>query len=291
MSEGSTGRVPEFKRSGFMAGAANGLCPGLGFLYLGMPATAVGFHLLLYVILFIGGWSGAVFLPLGYPILLVLLFGLWLFSMAYVAWKARCRPPATPARSQRWYFYALFFVASVVLTSVAVENRSFIFGYETFSISDRSMRNTLQPGDHLASDPRAYRRATPQRGDLVIFESPADDAALYIQRVLGLPGEQVEIRDGKLRINGVELREPYVRLSGDIHFRTPMAVMTVPDSHYLVLADNRNKGADSRVFGPVSHTSLRGQARIIVFSSSSDEGIRTDRIGQRLDQAQPTLMP
>lgn len=109
-----------------------------------------------------------------------------------------------------------------------------------------SMENTILPGDDLLGFRLAYSHSDPKRGDIIIFAFPDDESKKYVKRVIGLPGETVEITQGKVYIDGSEtpLEEPYLKeqwlvATGPFKFE-------VPKNSYLVLGDNRNDSYDSR---------------------------------------------
>lgn len=107
-----------------------------------------------------------------------------------------------------------------------------------------SMENTIHKGDRLLGFRLAYLFSEPERGDVVMFDFPDDESLLYVKRIIGLPGETVEIRDGKIYIDGstTPLAEDYLK-------ETPNAengIYEVPEGHYFMLGDNRNNSADSR---------------------------------------------
>lgn len=109
-----------------------------------------------------------------------------------------------------------------------------------------SMENTIIPGDRLLGNRLAYLKEAPKRGDIVIFKYPDNEEELYVKRVIGLPGEKIEVRDGKIYINGsaeplVEnyLKETWTVATGPYQFE-------VPEDAYLVMGDNRNDSWDAR---------------------------------------------
>lgn len=109
-------------------------------------------------------------------------------------------------------------------------------------VPSSSMETTIMTGDRVIGFRLAYNFSDPKRGDIMIFKFPDDESKLYIKRLIGLPGETVEIYDGNVYIDGEELDEPYltVRTLGSF------GPYTVPEGHYFMLGDNRNNSADSR---------------------------------------------
>lgn len=121
-----------------------------------------------------------------------------------------------------------------------------------------SMENTIQPGDRLLGLRLTYLWSEPQRGDIVVFRYPIDEAqghkTNFIKRIIGLPGETVEIRDAKVYIDGSEtpLDEPYLKdewrvLNDGITFK-------VPEGCYLMLGDNRNNSKDARYWASEAYS-------------------------------------
>lgn len=109
-----------------------------------------------------------------------------------------------------------------------------------------SMENTIMTGDRLIGARFLYWFDDPERGDIVLFQYPVDPDTLYIKRCIGLPGETVELRNGKIYINGSEtpLEEDYLKEEWTI--KNDGLVFHVPDDCYLMLGDNRNNSSDSR---------------------------------------------
>lgn len=111
-------------------------------------------------------------------------------------------------------------------------------------IPSGSMENTIMTGDRVFGNRLAYQFGEPERGDIVIFKYPDNEEELYIKRVIGLPGDKVEIRDGLVYLNdsAKPLEEPYLK-------ETPVGdygPYQVPEDGYFMLGDNRNWSKDSR---------------------------------------------
>ncbi len=128
-------------------------------------------------------------------------------------------------------------------------------------IPSSSMEPTLEINDRLIIEKISYRFRTPQRGDVVVF-SPTDTLReqnfkdAFIKRVIGLPGETVEVRGGKVYVNGEALREKYIDESPDYKY----GPVEVSPEQYLVLGDNRNNSYDSHYWGFVPRKNLIGRA-------------------------------
>ena len=105
-----------------------------------------------------------------------------------------------------------------------------------------SMENTIMTGDKIMTFRLAYLFDDPERGDIVVFPFPDDESVDYIKRIIGLPGEKVEIKDGVVIIDGEELVEDYVK--GDWDYN--MESITVPEDSYFMMGDNRKNSEDSR---------------------------------------------
>lgn len=123
-------------------------------------------------------------------------------------------------------------------------------------IPSESMVPTLEVNDRLITDKLLYRFTGLKRGDIVVFTPPVPSTDPYIKRVIGLPGDKVAVRDGKVFVNGVALDEPYI--AEKPAYRLPETA--VPDGHLLVLGDNRNHSADSHVWGLLARDKVMGRA-------------------------------
>ena len=113
-------------------------------------------------------------------------------------------------------------------------------------IPSESMENTIMTGDRIFGNRLSYLASEPERGDIIIFRFPDDERQLYIKRVIGLPGDEINIVEGKVYINNSDtpLDEPYLaeEMIGDY------GPFEVPEDSYFVLGDNRNKSKDSRIW-------------------------------------------
>ena len=130
-------------------------------------------------------------------------------------------------------------------------------------IPSGSMENTIMTGDRVFGNRLAYKFSDPKRFDIIIFKYPDDESQLFIKRIIGLPGETVEIHDGNIYINGsdtpledVDIKEPMEGSFGPY---------TVPEGCYFVMGDNRNNSRDSRYWENtfVSEDEILGKAVLL----------------------------
>lgn len=183
---------------------------------------------------------------------------------------------------------------------IALFIRTFIV--QAYKIPSGSMIPTLLIGDYLLvnklsyglrnpiKDDFLYEWSLPKRQEIVVFTYPADKNLDFIKRVIGLPGDTVEIINKKVYVNGAPLEEPYVQFTDkeiypkDISPRDNFGPVVVPQGHIFVLGDNRDQSYDSRFWGFVPLHSLKGKALIIYFSwDSSKHTIRFKRIGKLIN--------
>ena len=155
---------------------------------------------------------------------------------------------------------------------VALVIKTFLF--QAFYIPSSSMEPTLEVGDRVLVNKLSYRLHDVNRGDVVVFGRPESEAAAdvrdLIKRVVGLPGERIEAREGVVLVDGEVLEEPYLAdgaVTGDF------GPEEVPDGHVFVMGDNRGDSRDSRVFGAITEDSIVGRAFYRVWPPSSIGGV------------------
>lgn len=133
-------------------------------------------------------------------------------------------------------------------------------------VSGQSMENTLHDGDNLIVEKLSYRFSDPKRFDVIVFPYRFENNVFYIKRIIGLPGETVQIKDGKIYIDGEILEEDF----GKEVINDPGIAgnpITLGNDEYFVMGDNRNHSADSRVrdVGPVHRDELIGRAWVRIW--------------------------
>lgn len=168
--------------------------------------------------------------------------------------RRRKRPRKNPLRTFfRWVLFALFCAAALFFAIVVTGG--------TVYIADGSMNPTLQEGDKVILDSLCYYVRDPRRGDLVRFPSDSGNSMALIRRIVGLPGETVQIIDGKVFINGAVLDETAYAAGTVRYFGTASVPLTLSEDEYFVMADNRGSNFDSRdpTVGNVSKADISGR--------------------------------
>jgi len=174
-------------------------------------------------------------------------------------WHAETIPDALSEEQKSGWRRTLLDTLETILLSLALFLA--INGIsERIRVESISMQPTLFPGDYVIVNKLAYRfNHTPQRGDVIVFKYPPDpDAIPYIKRIIGLPGDQVHIADGKVFINDQLMLEPWLQVTTDRG-----GDWSVPEGQFFVMGDNRNNSSDSRSWGFVPFGNIIGRAELI----------------------------
>ena len=164
--------------------------------------------------------------------------------------KEIARPPKREKSPLNW--------ARDIVISLAISAFMIVFVYQPVKVEGTSMMPSLSDQERIFINKFIYRWEPIARGDLVVFHYPHDPAKSYIKRVIGIAGDQVEIRHGWVYVNGELLFEPYVL--DDYRDQRSYGPVIVPQDSYLVLGDHRNFSNDSRDFGPVQREYIYGKA-------------------------------
>ena len=189
--------------------------------------------------------------------------------------------------------------AILVAIVIALFIRTFVV--QAFKIPSGSMKQTLKIGDHILVNKFIYGVKIPylhktlipiedpKRGDIVVFRYPVDPDKDFIKRVIGIPGDVIEIRDKKLYLNGKRVNHDYgihtdPRILGEnVRPRDNFGPVTVPPHSLFVMGDNRDESYDSRFWGYVDYKAILGKAFIIYWSWDKENfGVRWGRIGRIL---------
>jgi signal peptidase I len=181
--------------------------------------------------------------------------------------------------------YAESIIIAIVLALVI---RTFVV--QAFKIPSGSMEDTLLIGDHILVNKLSYGiqlpfldvstrvfglMGDPERGDIIVFPFPRDPSRDFIKRVVGLPGDRIEVRQHRVYINGESLKEPYVKLDERAAMHASRyshgGPDVVPPGKLFVMGDNRDNSADSRDWGFLDSAQVKGRAFIIYWSWDSSE--------------------
>ncbi|MDD5551719.1 MAG: signal peptidase I [Candidatus Pacebacteria bacterium] len=163
-----------------------------------------------------------------------------------------------------------FLQTFLLALAIVIPVRYFLF--QPFIVSGSSMEPNFKQGEYLLIDELSFRFRAPERGEVVVFRYPKNPSYFYIKRIIGLPGETVEIQNSKLKIynynfpEGKVFNEPYIKGSTEDDLK-----ITLDKNEYFVLGDNREHSSDSRVFGPVSKKNIIGRGWIAVYPSQGVE--------------------
>ncbi|OLB37677.1 MAG: signal peptidase I [Acidobacteria bacterium 13_2_20CM_57_17] len=133
-----------------------------------------------------------------------------------------------------------------------------VFLYQPVKVEGTSMAPLLSDQERIFINKFVYRFEPIERGDVVVFWYPLDRSKSFIKRVIGLPGETVEIRQGAVYVDGKLVPEPYV--PSQYEDLSDFALVRVPKDSYFVMGDHRISSNDSRVFGPVESRYIYGRA-------------------------------
>lgn len=185
-------------------------------------------------------------------------------------------PPAPPpaaapdkkgSRSRRQLIEWGVVIAAALITALVLR----LVVVQAFSIPSESMERTLLIGDRVLVN---KMNKDAHRGDVIVFERPKGEEASaikdLIKRVIGLPGDTIEARDGKLFVNGKQLDEPYLQPGTITYMEHPV---TVEADHVWVMGDNRQKSRDSRFFGAIPKSSIIGHAFVRVWPPNRFGGL------------------
>lgn len=162
---------------------------------------------------------------------------------------------ARPPRALRWLSSLLREVAETVVPAVLIALFINAFLAQATQVRGQSMEPTLHSLQRVVIEKVTYRFHGPRRGDIVVIDLP-NQSDMLIKRVVGLPGETIEVRGGKVYIDGERINEPWPVNRGGGRY----GPRTVPPLHVFVLGDNRGASNDSRSFGPVKIENIVGHA-------------------------------
>ena len=164
-----------------------------------------------------------------------------------------------------WDFLKIFIIALAVIIPI----RFYLF--QPFIVTGQSMLPNFKDGQYLIIDEISYRFTEPQRGEVAVIRSPSDNSQFFIKRIIGLPGETLNIAEGKVTVKNSERPLGFVLDEDYLTENLPTlgnVSVTLGEREYFVLGDNRIASSDSRVFGPILEETIVGRVFIRAFPLS-----------------------
>lgn len=172
-----------------------------------------------------------------------------------------------PTNSEQQRTDPLVFGAELLKTIIIVGLLAFVirtFLVQPFIVEGESMSPKFHTNDYLIVDKISYRFSAPKRGDIIVFKYPNDTSVNYVKRVIGLPGDRVEITGGHVTVNSKQLQESYISSSVVTQMLNGRSQegFNVPADNYFVLGDNRPNSSDSREWGFMPKPDLIGRVAV-----------------------------
>jgi signal peptidase I len=267
---------------------------GFGQLYNGQPTKGLLFYLAagwvwpcVFVLIFLYSPLHPLF-NIAIPVILFVIIFIAAICDAVVVAKREGREYRKKA-CNRWYVY----LGALAVVTLVGEGETYLARsyFQAFKIPAVSMIPTLLVGDYIYIDKRIQRGwKLPERGEVIVFKFPEDETKDFIKRVIGMPGDIVEIQNKKVLINGIPLDdESYTQridsgiIDRSINPRDNFGPVTVPTAQYFVLGDNRDQSLDSRFWGFVELSKIKGKAVALYWSwDGADSRVRWERIGRKI---------
>lgn len=268
--------------------------PGLGHLYAGSLSGTCAALAVFFVGMPLAFWFGVFFVARSLPTTLglfaAILLTIWIVLPLHGALIAR-RRRLLPLRAwnRTWVYAAyaiLFFAINRPVFRAVVTNWYRVGSIGVSRIPAKSMEPSVLLGDYLVIDRRSRALGSLRAGDIVVVESPSEPGAWLTKRLVGLPGQKVEGREGTLYVNDANMRagRGSETMGGVVYGIQPdnwdYEPFWIPEDSFFVLGDNRPRSLDSRTFGPISRALIRGRVVRIFWSWDAEKKeVRWDRIG------------
>jgi signal peptidase I len=259
------------RRSRVLAFLLSFVVPGLGQIYNGSPLRGI--------LLFVGYWL----LFIAFVGLTRLIHSFWglacilliplIISIVIAADAATRAARLKMIRLKwynKWYLYVciLLFAHMAFIPAVGWVARDHIRGVRGYKMPSVSMEPFLKPGDYLVAKVEWFDDRIPARGEVVVFPLPEDTSKDFLKRVIGLPGEQLQIKDKIVFINGQRLEDPWGVYYSNVIVpaRDNLPPITIPNGSVFVMGDNRDYSYDSRFWGCVEIKNITARALFIYWS-------------------------
>lgn len=287
------------------------LFPGMGHIYCGKLIRGYILLIFPFVIIAIFALVGVLNNFNGLLILVSILILYWVIMMvdAYLTAKRYKFENAKDYNKPRYYIGYCILLVLILLLMIQIRNKTI----QAFSIPAGSMVPTLIVGDNIMVDKSYYKNNDLKRGDLIVFKFPDDTQIAFIKRVIGLPGDKLNIKGRNIYINGKLSDQKY---TGEYEYNYENELKTmdeysvrmddnsfkviydskvpekskfklsfplvVPDNHFFSLGDNRDNSYDSRFWGFVPIENIIGRAKYIYLSYNDNDKIRWNRLGKQI---------
>jgi signal peptidase I len=234
----------------------------------------------LYGLIALSGWTGAMTSSVaGFWIVSVVCVGIYLASAilpAVIAYRDRHRV-AKPYN--RWWFYTLWLLAMGLISLMAYKGRGAMFGYDLYRAPSVAMSPTIERDDFFLVDAWRYHHHAPAAAEVVVLHLNDGTGTKYVKRIVGIPGDRIDLRDSTLFRNGQPVTEPYVHLVAPFpsYGRDYGPIVVGPDQVF-VLGDYRDNSIDSRKWGTIPISQIQGRAQFI-WLSLAEGHFQANRIG------------
>ncbi len=270
-------------RKRWVAGLLSLIQPGLGQIYNGQLPKAIIIYALSLVLI------PGIILCLNTTFIRVFLIMLVVLVPTYYLWAiidaiktaGRFSSEYHPQKYNKVVAYIGIFLLAAILANALIATSAYKF-------PSTSMEPTVLAGDHILVDRREQAR-NPRRGDLIVFKYPKDESKVFMQRVVAVGGDTIEIRNKQLIVNGYPVKESYVMNVDQFAIpatqspRDNLGPFTVSAHSFFVLVDNRDRSLDSRFFGVLDQSKIMGTVKGIYWSWDSQENsVRWERIGKEV---------
>jgi signal peptidase I len=253
--------------------------PGLGQVYNGQPLTGILLAAAFVSLIFFASLLG---LLRAFGSAVAYAIASWAFQLAVAIHAAvvavrQVKNNAVRVPTRRSYALGTLVLCAAVITGLAFPDR--IFGLRGYRYPTESMSPTLAEGDRFAVDVRYYKTHRPKRGDVIAFEDPTS-GALLVKRVIAVEGDTIQGGPDGTIVNGRLLSEPYtVQVSAEtpVGSNPKFGPISIPSNKLFVMGDNRGNSYDSRYFGFVDVSQVKGKP-LYIYYSPRDKG----RIGHAI---------
>jgi signal peptidase I len=263
-------------KSRFVAGLLSLIMFGGGHVYIGRARRGVTLVAVFLAIQVVFATAAFLLPPRFLPIAVYFVAAVGCLVLGYfaIAFDAVRLARRSENPSPRWWVIVAA-MAAIAAVSFGVATLATLVKPEQpwriFSVPSSSMKPTLQPGEHFIGDMTYFRTHAPARGDVVLYRFPRDPGTIYVKRIVGLPGDRVEFREGRAFVNGTAEAEQSIDVGNP---RAPLnntREVSVPEGYVFVAGDNRSNSTDSRIsmHGPVPLANLIGRGTEVLWSDTA----------------------